>query len=72
MVTTRTPNNAVRRLETVDIAAAYVGVHPKTLRRWISTGQLHAYRAGPKLIRVDLDEVDTMLLRPILAGGSNG
>jgi excisionase family DNA binding protein len=71
VVTTNTPNKAVRRLETVNVAAEYVGVHPKTLRKWISTGRLHAYRAGPKLIRIDLDEIDAMLLRPILAGGTH-
>ena len=70
MVTSRTPQRAARRLETLDAAAEYVGVHPRTLRRWISSGQLAGYRAGPRLIRVDLDEVDAMLSRPILAGGS--
>jgi excisionase family DNA binding protein len=62
----------LKRLDTVNAAAEYVGVHPKTVRRWISTGQLAGYRAGPRLIRVDLDEVEAMLSRPILAGSRRG
>ena len=49
------------QLATINDAAQYVGVHPKTLRRWIAQGRLKAYAAGPRLIRVDLDEVDAML-----------
>lgn len=58
-----TPPPTVRRhqLATVNDAAEYVGVHPKTIRRWIAQGRLTAYAAGPRLIRVDLDELDAML-----------
>lgn len=61
-----------RRLVTINAAAEYCGVHPKTVRRWISTGRLTGYRAGPRLIRVDVAELETMLVRPILAGGGDG
>ena len=63
-----------RRLASIAVAANYVSVSTKTVRRWIATGSLTGYRAGPRLIRVDLDEVDAMLLRPIpsaTAGGGN-
>lgn len=42
-------------------AAREVGVHPKTIRRWISAGRLHGYRFGPRMIRVDRTEVRAML-----------
>ena len=56
---------AFRRLATINDTADYVGVHPKTVRRWIATGRLTALRAGPRLIRIDLTEVDVMLLHPL-------
>ena len=63
-----TPNKAIRRLESIPNAAEYVGVSSKTIRRWISAGALTGYRMGPRLIRVDLVEVDAML-RPIPTAG---
>lgn len=45
-------------------AAEYLGVSDKTLRRMIASGVVTGYRAGPRLIRVDLNELDAML-RPI-------
>ncbi|MDQ1305876.1 MAG: hypothetical protein QG671_1708, partial [Actinomycetota bacterium] len=38
--------------------------HPDTIRRWISNGRITGYRMGPRLIRVDLDELAAML-KPI-------
>jgi len=72
-VPTATPNKAVRRLESrhlvsIPTAAEYFGVCTKTIRRWIADGRLTGYRAGPKLIRVDLNELDAML-RPIPTAG---
>ena len=57
----RTPNKAVRRLESIAHAAEYLGVADKTIRRYIAAGRLTGYRAGPRLIRVDLNELDAML-----------
>lgn len=45
-------------------AAEYLGVSTKTIRRYIATGRLTGYRTGPRLLRVDQNELDT-LLRPI-------
>lgn len=58
-----------RRLVSINDAADYIAVHPKTIRRWIATGRLTGYRAGPRLIRVDLNELDSVLDRAVLAGG---
>lgn len=57
-----------RRLANLTKAAEYADVHPMTIRRWISAGRLPAYRTGPKLLRVDLNELDAML-SPVPAGG---
>jgi excisionase family DNA binding protein len=51
-----------------DIAARY-GVSQRTVRRWIARGLIEAYRVGPRLLRVDPDEVDA-LLRKIPAGAA--
>lgn len=57
-------NKSVRRLDTIKSAAEYAGVSTKTIRRWIAEGRLCAYRLGPKLIKVDLDQLEAMF-RPI-------
>jgi len=64
MMSTRTPNRSVRRLESIPGAADYLGVCTKTIRRMISRGEIRAFRVGPKILRVDLNEIDAML-RPI-------
>lgn len=38
-------------------AAEFHGVDQKTIRRWIAQGRLTAQRIGPRLIRLDRDEV---------------
>jgi excisionase family DNA binding protein len=49
-------------------AAERVGVTTRTLRRWIAAGTLPASRVGPRLVRVNLDDLEA-LLRPIPAAG---
>lgn len=66
-----TPAKAARRLESIPTAAEYVGVNPRTIRRWIASGHITGYRAGPKLIRVDLNEID-IKLSPVTATGGDG
>ena len=66
--TIATPNKAIRRLESIPNAAEYVDVSTKTVRRMIARGDLTGYRVGPRLIRVDLNELDAML-RPIPTAG---
>lgn len=63
-----TPKSAppARRLVTMADAAAYAGVCTRTIRRYISAGRLTGYRFGPRVIRVDLNELDA-LLRPMAA-----
>jgi excisionase family DNA binding protein len=51
-------NGNVRRWATINDAAHYLGVNPRTIRKMAATGRLTLYRNGPRLIRVDLNEVD--------------
>ena len=55
---------ATRRWASLIEAAAHIGVSEKTIRRMISDGEITGYRMGPRLIRVDLHELDA-LMRPI-------
>ncbi|EHK84255.1 DNA binding domain-containing protein [Rhodococcus pyridinivorans AK37] len=57
-----------RRLVSIPESAKYAGVCTKTIRRRISDGSITGYRFGPRLIRVDLNEIDDML-RPMASAG---
>lgn len=57
-----------RRFSTIADAAEYGACSPKTIRRMIARGDLTGYRMGPRLVRVDLNELDA-LLRPIPTAG---
>jgi excisionase family DNA binding protein len=46
---------------TVDEAAAYLGINPMTMRRYIDKGRLRAFKLGPKLLRVRQSDVDGLL-----------
>ena len=41
-------------------AAAKVGVHPDTIRSRIKFGELTCYRFGERILRVDLDELESL------------
>jgi excisionase family DNA binding protein len=60
-----------RKLIDVNTAAAHAAVSTRTIRRWIADGRLRGYRTGPKLVRVDKDDLDRTI-RPIPAAGSGG
>ena len=49
-----------RRFGSIDRAAEIGDVSPKTIRRRIADGSLTGYRFGPRIIRVDLDEVESL------------
>lgn len=56
---------------TIAQAAEARQVSARTIRRWISTGRLPAYRTGPRLIRInpaDLSRLD----RPVTCLGVPG
>lgn len=70
--TPRTENRATRRARkyshTIQQIAELYGVDPRTVRRWIASGRIDAVRVGPRLIRLDPDDVADRLFGPV--GGS--
>lgn len=52
------------RLTSVQNAANYGDVSTRTIRRWIASGVIPGYRVGPRLVKVDLDDLDR-IARPI-------
>ncbi|AWG47977.1 excisionase family DNA-binding protein [Mycobacteroides abscessus subsp. abscessus] len=57
MNTPRPPARSVTPRYAADLAQ----VHVSTVRRWIKDGHLKAWRAGPRLLRIDLDELTAFL-----------
>lgn len=64
MVRGRKPVQHDSRMVSVGDAADYLGVCEKTVRNYIARGMIRPYRQGPRLIRVDLADLDA-LRRPI-------
>ncbi|SDS21584.1 DNA binding domain-containing protein, excisionase family [Friedmanniella luteola] len=58
-----------RRLDSIQAAAEAAKVSPITIRRRIASGDLAAYRFGPRIIRVDLNQVDALFTQ-IPTGGN--
>ncbi|MDP7735128.1 helix-turn-helix domain-containing protein [Mycobacterium paragordonae] len=58
-----------RRYITIAETAEYLQISPRTVRRLITDGELTGYRMGNsrRTIRVDLNEVDEQLMRPLNA-----
>ncbi len=52
-----------REFESLASAAHRTGLSIRTLRRRIAAGDLTAYRSGARVIRVDPDDVDRMMVR---------
>ena len=55
--------NVPRRYASIPELADYLGVGVNTARRMIAAGEITAYRskAAPRVVRVDLNEVDASL-----------
>jgi excisionase family DNA binding protein len=53
----------------VATGAICYSISEKTLRRWIAEGRLTGYRFGPRMIRIDLNELES-LVKPIPATGN--
>lgn len=53
-------SNLPRRLTGIGPVAEYLKVSDKTVRRMIANGELTGYRVGKRLIRLDLDEVESL------------
>jgi excisionase family DNA binding protein len=57
----------MRRYITIAEGADYLQISDRTVRRLIADGELTGYRMGRsrRLIRVDLNEIDERLMRPL-------
>ncbi len=51
-----------REFESLASAAERTGLSIRTLRRRVASGQLAAYGSGPRVIRVDPDDVDRLMV----------
>lgn len=54
---------ARRQFESLSEAAERTGLSVQTLRRRIASGQLTAYRSGPRVLRLDQADVDALMVR---------
>jgi excisionase family DNA binding protein len=57
-----------RNLVSLVDAAQLMGVHPRTVRRYISIGLIKGYRLGPRLLKVDSTELQRLLQQIPAAG----
>lgn len=70
MPTTPTKTRGSRQhpeLMTLTEVADRFGVHYRTVRRWVSEGRINAVRIGPKLLKVDANNV-AALMKPVGGG----
>jgi excisionase family DNA binding protein len=69
---TATPTTTPRpQWATLEVAAEHIGASTKTVRRMIAAGTVTGYRFGPRMLRVDLNELDA-LARPIPTAAVGG
>jgi excisionase family DNA binding protein len=48
---------ATPELISIERAAEFLGVTTRTIRQWISTGELRASRLGRRIIRIDYEDL---------------
>lgn len=64
----RATTQPARRLVPVNEAAAYVSVTRRTLERAINRGELQAYKLGRRCTRIDLNELEALMINGPKAG----
>jgi|AntAceMinimDraft_1070359.scaffolds.fasta_scaffold32463_1 excisionase family DNA binding protein len=47
----------IEQLLTIEDAAEFARVTPRTIRQWISDGSLRALRLGKRIIRIDFEDL---------------
>jgi excisionase family DNA binding protein len=57
---TKKPIAKKPRLIALGLGAERLGVNERTLRRYIAAGLIRGYKVGPRLVRVDLDELEAL------------
>lgn len=63
---------AARTWLTQDEAADYLNITDRTLRRYVASGELPAYRLGTRLLRFKQADLDALLHLVPTAGGGQG
>ena len=53
------------KMVSIAAAADHYDVSRQTVRRWISSGKITAYRVQPRLIRVDLEEIEAKIIHTV-------
>jgi excisionase family DNA binding protein len=48
------------RYVSLTFSAEILGVSERTIRRMIASGIIKGYKVGPRLVRVDLDEIEAL------------
>jgi excisionase family DNA binding protein len=59
------------RYVSLSYAAEILGISERTVRRMIATRVVKGYKIGPRLVRVDLREIEGLPKVIISIGGSN-
>ncbi len=57
----KTAEPTVDPLLTLEDVAERLGVHIRTLHRFVADGRLPAYRIGPRLVRIRTSDVEAFL-----------
>lgn len=57
------PPAAKPELITLDAAGEILGMHPRTVRRFIAEGKVRGYRIGDRAIRVRRSDIEALLQR---------
>ncbi|MDA2891267.1 excisionase family DNA-binding protein [Mycolicibacterium sp. BiH015] len=50
-----------RRWASIPEVAGHIGTSQRTVRRMIADGRLRAYQCGPRILRLDLNEIDAAM-----------
>jgi len=53
------------KMVSIAAAADHFDVLRQTVRRWIASGRITAYRVEPRMIRVDLDEIEAKIIHTV-------
>jgi excisionase family DNA binding protein len=48
------------KYKTIKQASDITGLHPNTIRNYIHTGKIKAVRAGSRVIRIEVSEIDKL------------
>jgi excisionase family DNA binding protein len=53
------------KMVSIAATAEHYGVSQQTVRRWIASGKITAHRIEPRLIRIDLDEIEAKIIHTV-------